>query len=112
IKGILLSIHREVAVESIIPKPIFNISIYFKESNFLADELIHGSESYTPSTPFLANNITSASISAALKAAAVSVEKYGLPEPAANITILPFSKCLIALRLIYGSAICLISMAD
>ena len=35
-----------------------------------------------------------------MKVAAVSVEKNGLPVPAANITILPLSKCLIALLLI------------
>src|SRR5665647_3270295 len=36
--------------------------------------------------------ITSALISMALRDAAVSVVKYGLPVPPANITILPFSK--------------------
>ena len=44
-------------------------------------------------------------ISEALKEAAVSVEKNGLPVPAAKITILFFSKCLTAFLLIYGSAI-------
>ena len=48
----------------------------------------------------------------ALKVAAVSVEKNGLPVPAAKITILFLSKCLIALLLIYGSAICDIVIAD
>ena len=41
----------------------------------------------------------------ALSAAAVSVEKNGFPVPAANITILFFSRCLTALLRIYGSAI-------
>ena len=50
--------------------------------------------------------------SAALKEAAVSVEKYGFPVPAAHITILPFSICLIALRLIYVSHIDCIGKAD
>ena len=49
---------------------------------------ILGSAEYTPSIVF-ASNITSASISAALKAAPVSVVKYGFPVPHANITILP-----------------------
>ena len=40
----------------------------------------------------LAIKITSALISLALKAAVVSVEKYGLPVPPPKITTLPFSK--------------------
>lgn len=44
------------------------------------------------------------SLSAQRRAAAVSVVKNGLPVPAANITTLPFSKCLTALLLMYGSA--------
>ena len=59
-----------------------------------------GSESYIPSVPLLPAKITSALISTALNAAVVSVEKYGNPVPAAKITILPFSICLIALLLI------------
>ena len=47
----------------------------------------------------------------ARRAAAESVVKYGLPVPQANITTLPFSKCLTALLLMYSSAICLISIA-
>jgi uridylate kinase len=38
----------------------------------------------------------------ALKTAAVSVVKYGFPVPPANITILFFSKCLVARLRIYG----------
>ena len=54
------------------------------------------------------NGITSE----ALKAAPVSVVKKGFPVPAAKITTLDFSRCLIALNLIYGSAILSISIAD
>ena len=46
-------------------------------------------------------------LSEARSAAAVSVEKSGFPVPAPippNITTLPFSRCLIALCLLYGSA--------
>mgnify|MGYP001211611750 CR=1 FL=1 len=58
-----------------------------------------GSLLYIPST-FVALIINLQSNSDALKVAAVSVEKNGLPVPAANITILFLSKCLIALLLI------------
>jgi len=54
---------------------------------------------------------TSASISAALNAAAVSVVKNGLPVPAPKMTIRPRSRCRIARRRMYGSAISRISMA-
>jgi hypothetical protein len=62
-----------------------------------------------PST-FVPLKIISDFISDALKTAAVSVEKKGLPVPEANITTLFFSKCLVALFLIYGSATLLILM--
>ena len=52
----------------------------------------------TPST-FVAFITTSALISAALKAAVVSVVKKGFPHPPPNTTTLPFSRCLIALLL-------------
>ena len=55
--------------------------------------------------------IVSASISTARNAAAVSVVKYGFPVPPPKITTLFFSKCLMALLLIYGSAICYILIA-
>ena len=58
-----------------------------------------------------ASNITSESVSAALKAAPVSVEKYGFPVPQANITTLPLSKCFAAFLFMYGSATSLISIA-
>ena len=50
-------------------------------------------------------------ISEALRTAAVSVEKNGFPVPEAKITTLFFSKCLVALFLIYGSATLLILIA-
>ena len=102
--------HKVVAVVSITCNPCSITSIYVSVSYFFASANLLGSLSYTPST-FLANKITSASISAALNAAAVSVEKYGFPEPAPKITTLPFSKCLTALLLINGSAISFISIA-
>ena len=73
-------------------------------SYFVALGSTLGSAEYTPSI-VLANSITSASISAALKAAAVSVEKNGWPVPPAKITILPFLKCFAAFLTINGSAI-------
>ena len=90
--GIWLSRHNDVAVESITFKSLFNISIYEISSYFTADLSNFGSAEYTPSIVF-ASNITSESVSTALKAAAVSVEKNGWPVPHANITTLPFSKC-------------------
>ena len=49
--------------------------------------------------------------SAALSAAVVSVEKKGLPVPAANITTTFFVRWAIARLLMYGSATSFISMA-
>jgi hypothetical protein len=54
---------------------------------------------------------TSAWISIARSAAAVSVVKNGLPVPAAKMTIRPFSRWRIARRRMYGSASSDISMA-
>ena len=51
-------------------------------------------------------SMASASISAARSAAVVSVVKNGLPVPPAKITTRPFSRCRIARRRMYGSAIC------
>lgn len=110
IKGILLSLHNDVAVESITFKSLFNISKYVISLYSTASGSNFGSAEYTPSVVF-ASNITSESVSAALNAAAVSVEKYGLPVPHAKITTLPFSKCFVAFLFIYGSAISLISIA-
>ena len=86
------------------------MSIYVISSYLTAFESTFGSAEYTPSI-VLATNITSAFISAALKAAPVSVVKYGFPVPQANITTLPFSRCFAAFLFIYGSAISRISIA-
>ena len=96
--------HKVKAVESKAASLILNASWWVIFSIFFADLLIFGSESYIPSIPFLAIMSKSAFISIALKAAAVSVDINGFPVPPAKSTNLPFSKCLIALRLMYGSA--------
>lgn len=72
--GILFSLQRDIAVKSITFKSLFKISWYVILSYFIAAELILGSSEYTPSIVF-PTNIASAFISAALKAAAVSVVK-------------------------------------
>ena len=72
IKGILFSLHKEIAVASITFRSLFKMSIYVISSYLTALESTFGSAEYTPSIVF-ATNITSAFISAALKAAAVSV---------------------------------------
>ncbi len=65
-----------------------------------------------PSTPpWVPFNRTSASISTALSAAVVSVVKNGFPVPAAKMTTRSFSKCRIALRRMYSSAICGMAIA-
>ena len=56
--------------------------------------------------------MTSAWISRARRAAAVSEVKNGLPVPAAKITIRPFSRWRIARRRMYGSATSEIVIAD
>src|SRR5262245_39835144 len=56
-----------------------------------------------PST-LVAFRITSALISIARSAAAVSVLKYGLPVPAPNTTTRPFSRWRLARRRVNGSA--------
>ena len=56
--------------------------------------------------------MTSAPISTARSAPAVSVVKNGFPVPAAKITMRPFSRCRIARRRMYGSATARISMAE
>jgi hypothetical protein len=63
-----------------------------------------------PST-LVALNSAPAPISIARRAAAVSVEKYGLPVPAAKMTRLPFSRWCSARRRMYGSATWRISRA-
>ena len=63
-----------------------------------------------PST-FVPLRMTSAFISIARRAAAVSVVKYGLPVPAAKTTTRPFSRWRTARRRMNGSATARISMA-
>jgi hypothetical protein len=54
---------------------------------------------YTPSTPeWVPFRMASASISAARRAAVVSVVKNGLPVPPAKITTRPFSRWRMARR--------------
>ena len=102
--------HNAVAVESITFKSLFNTSWYVISSYLSAVGSNFGSAEYTASIAF-PSNIASASISAALNAAPVSVEKNGCPVPHANITTLPLPKCFIAFLFINGSAISLISIA-
>ena len=73
-----MSLQSDVAVESITFKSLFNISKYVISSYFIAVLSSFGSAEYTPSIVF-ASKITSASISAERKAAAVSVVKNGFP---------------------------------
>ena len=56
--------------------------------------------------------MTSAPISTARRAPAVSVVKKGLPVPAAKTTTRPFSRWRMARRRMYGSDTARISMAD
>ena len=87
--GKLFSLHKLIAVKSIIFKFLLITSIYEISSYFVAPGFFSGSESKTPSTlvPLM---IASAFISTALNDAAVSVLKYGCPVPAPKITTLPF----------------------
>ena len=109
--GSSFSLLKVNAVVSIIFKPFFIVSSKEISSNLIASLFFSGSSLYIPSTlvPF---RITSALISIALKTAAESVVKYGLPVPDAKITTRPFSKCLVAFLLINGSAIDSIFIAD
>src|SRR5690606_28001145 len=94
--GMPLSMQSDVAVASITPSRSLRRSKYSNRSYFSAAGSRRGSAESTPSTPRLAMRITSASTSAARKAAAVSVVKYGLPVPAAKTTTRPFSRCRMA----------------
>ena len=109
--GILFSLHKVIAVRSIIANSFSKTSEKVIDLNLLALGLVLGSVSNTPSTLVPLINKSQFN-SAALKAAALSVLKKGFPVPPAIITILPLSKCLIALLLIYGSAIFGISIQD
>src|SRR5438132_13790459 len=84
--GILLSMQRLNAVESMICKRLARASENVSRSNRLASGYVFGLRSYTPST-LVAFRITSARIFLARRAAVVSVEKYGIPVPAANIAM-------------------------
>ena len=68
----------ESAVVSITFKPRSSTSMYRRLLNRFAFGLTRGSESYTPSTRFFAISTTSAPISAARRAAVVSVPNYKL----------------------------------
>ena len=70
-----------------------------------------GSAVYTPSM-FLAMRMASTCISMARSATAVSVEKKGLPLPAANSTMRPSARCLRAAMALKGSAKRFMSTAD
>ena len=59
----------------------------------------------------LALKMMSASISAARRADAVSVEKNGLPVPQPKMTTRPFSRCRMARLRMYGSATWFMAMA-
>ena len=109
--GSALSRARLIAVASATRRPRARKSSYDSWSNFTASGFFFGSESYTPSTPCLPISSASAPISSARWAATVSVEKYGMPEPAPKITTRPFSRCRSALRGMYGSATWPIVMA-
>ena len=102
--GRSLSMQRDRAVESITRSPrSIAWRCVISGMNF-ASGTFDGSASKTPSTPCLAIRITSAWISSARSAAAVSVVKNGLPVPAAKMMIRPFSRCRMARRRMYGSA--------
>src|ERR671934_80970 len=103
---------RERAVVSITLRPCSIACRWVNSGISFASGSVRGSPSSTPSTPFFAIRIASAPISSARSAAAVSVVKNGLPVPAAKMTIRSFSRCRIARRRMYGSAISAISIAD
>ncbi len=95
--GILLSMQRLNAVASATFRPCSSTSRWVISSYSLASGSTLGSAVKTPSTP-LASSTTSAPISSARCAPAVSVEKYGMPTPAPKITTRPFSRCRMARR--------------
>src|SRR4030042_4393154 len=79
--------------------------------NFLAVLSVIGSDVYTPST-LVALRMTSAPISRALWAAAVSVVKKGQPMPAEKMMIRRFSRWRMTRRRMNGSATDLISIDE
>ena len=94
--GILFSMQRTAAARSITPSLLSTIVPIASVSYLTAFLSTIGSAEYTPSID-LAARITSASISIALRAVAVSVEKYGCPVPPARNTIFPASNDSITL---------------
>lgn len=109
--GILFSSQHVTAVISILLVPLAANSLNEMCSNSALLLLLGGQPySASPATPL---RTTSALISEALSAAAVSVVKSGFPIPAPippKITTLPFSRWRMARRLMYGSATsCIIS---
>ena len=102
----------ESAVVSITFNPCSIACKWVSSGRNFASGSSRGSPSKTPSTPFFAIRIASASISSARSAAAVSVVKYGLPVPAAKMTTRPFSRWRIARRRMYGSATSRTSSAE
>ena len=95
--GNLLSMHSEIAVESMTFRPCCSTSRYVNRGSITAFLSSRGSALYTPST-LVAFKITSAPISTARSEAVVSVVKKGLPLPPAKITTRPFSRWRIARR--------------
>src|SRR5690242_15646009 len=102
--GTRLSMHSDSAVVSMTFRPRSIASRWVSSGIRRASGFSRGSESSTPSTPFLPIRMPCAPISSARRAAAVSVVKNGLPVPAAKITTRPFSRWRIARRRMYGSA--------
>ena len=80
-----------MAVASITPSFSFIDCIYVTLSYLTASSYFLGSLLYTPST-FFARSITSESISTALRAAAESVVKKGLPVPQAKVKVVEKTK--------------------
>src|SRR5205823_8332188 len=110
--GSRLSMQSERAVVSITFRPRSIASRCVSSGTSFASAFSRGSPSITPSTPCFAIRIACAPISSARRAAAVSVVKYGLPVPAAKITMRPFSRWRTARRLMYGSATSCTSIAE
>src|SRR4051812_46836355 len=90
--GRSFSIQSETAAASMTLSWSRRRSAYSSEAYRRALGLVIGSASYTPST-LVALSRTSAPISTARSAAAVSVVKYGLLVPATKIATRPFSRC-------------------
>src|SRR4029079_19249346 len=110
--GTRLSMQRDRAVVSMTLRPRSIASRWVSSGIRRASGFSRGSESSTPSTPFLPIRMPCAPISSARRAAALSVVKNGLPVPSAKITTRPFSRWRIARRRMYGSATSRMSAAE